>query len=107
MQVVAAICVVDIHIVRVVPVVRPTSWIRIDHAEPVTAILEARISADNQEGEPADSESMTFAEEAAKVIVGDAISAISAPVAPAAVVCLPVVRTVLLPGILLEVLLLR
>lgn len=105
-QVVAVIGIVDIDIVRVIPIAAPVSRIWIDHAEPVTAILETRISANNEEGKTTDPESMPPSKVATEAVVGNAISVVSAALLPTMVVCLPVARAVLLPSTLLKALLL-
>jgi hypothetical protein len=57
-HVVAAVYVRDINVVIVVPVGSPVIRPRINRAEPVTVVLEARISADHQEGQTADAEAV-------------------------------------------------
>jgi hypothetical protein len=100
-EIVAIVGIVDIDIVRVIPVTGPVTRIGIDHAEPVASILEAWISADNEERETADAESMIPSKGSAEVVVWNAISTVSAALCPGAVVGLPVARAVLLPCALL------
>ena len=63
--------------------------------------MEAWISADNEERETADAESMIPSKGSAEVVVWNAISAVSAALCPGAVVGLPVAGAVLLPYALL------
>ena len=49
-QVIAIVNVAYVDVVRVIPVIRPVPWPRINKAEPIATVLEARISANDQEG---------------------------------------------------------
>src|ERR1700691_90349 len=65
-EVVAVVDIGDIDLVVVVPVVAPVSWPRVNNAQPITAVLEARISANHHEGQALDAESMIRSEITAK-----------------------------------------
>ncbi len=95
----------DVDLVVVVPVVAPFSWPRIHNAQPVSAILKARVAALHPERQTMDSESMLRAEITAKAIVRDAVACIATALAPGAMIRLPVRGPMLLPGSLLVVLL--
>lgn len=105
-EVVAVVNVIDVDIVIVVPVVAPRIWPGIDGADPVAFVLKARVSADNQEGEGVDAETVAWAKVSAIAVIRDAIPVISAALLPGAVIGLPVLRAVLLPGALPDSLLL-
>jgi hypothetical protein len=104
-EVVAVVDVGDIDLIVVVPVAVPVCRPWIDDAQPVAVVLEARISAYHKEGKPLDAESMLRSKVAAKAGVRNAVSAITAALLPGTVVLLPVSRSMLLPGSLLDVLL--
>jgi hypothetical protein len=57
-HVVAVVYVRDVNVVIVVPVGSPVIRPGINRTEPVAVILEARISADRQEGETADTKAV-------------------------------------------------
>ncbi len=89
-QVVAVIHVGDVNVVVVVPVIAPIFRPRVNRTEPITVVLEARVSADNQEGEAVDAESVVLAKISAEAVVRDAVAVISAALLPVAVVGVPV-----------------
>jgi hypothetical protein len=85
-QVIAVVYVGDVDVVGVVPVVRPGSWPWINEAKPIATVLEARVSADNQEGQALDSESMRRSKVATEPIVRNAVANVAATLLPSAVV---------------------
>lgn len=99
-EVIAVVLVADINIVRVIPVVTPISWPRVDQAEPVPFVLEAGEPADNHEWEASNPETVTCAEESAVTRLRDAVAVVSAALLPAPVIRLPVIRAMVLPGAL-------
>src|ERR1700686_491373 len=105
-QVVAAICVNDINIVGVVPIVPPVFRPWVNGTEPIALVLEPWKSAHNQEGKARDAESVIPAKVSAETIVRNVITAVATALLPGAVVGLPVSRAMLLPGALLDMLLL-
>jgi hypothetical protein len=105
-QVVAAIGVNDINIVGVVPIVPPVFGPWVNGTEPIALVLEPRKSAHNQEGKARDAESVISAKVSAETIVRNVITAVATALLPGAVVGLPVSRAMLLPGALLDMLLL-
>src|SRR5579862_3886313 len=88
-QVVAVVHIVDVDIVVVVPVISPGFRPRVDGADPVTLILEARVSAYHQEGKAVDAESMAGAKVSAVAVVRNTVAAITATLLPCAVIGLP------------------
>jgi len=85
-QVVAVVDVGDIDVVGVVPVIRPISRVGVNHGEPITVVLEAGISAYNQEGKAVDAEPMALAKVSTETIVGNAVAVVSTALLPIAVV---------------------
>src|SRR5229473_1099642 len=80
-QIVAVIDIGDVDVVGVVPVIRPVSWQRVNHAEPIAVVLEAGISAHNEEGESVDAEPVVLTKISAETIVRNAVAAALLPVA--------------------------
>ncbi len=97
-QVIAVVDVGDIDVVVVVPIVAPVFRPRINGTYPIAAVLKARVSANNQEGETVDPESMLRPKVSAESVVRDAVAAVAATLLPRAVVGVPVLRAMLLPG---------
>jgi hypothetical protein len=88
-QIVAVIDIGDVNVVRVVPVIRPISWPRVNHAEPIAAVLEAGISAHNEEGEAVDAEPVVLTEISAEALVRNAVAVVTSALLPVAVVGIP------------------
>jgi hypothetical protein len=65
-------------------------------------VLEAWVSAYNQEGEAVDSEPMLRPKVSAEPVFRDAIAAVAATLSPVAVVGVPVLGAMLLPGAVLD-----
>jgi hypothetical protein len=105
-QVIAAIGVNDINVVGVVPIVAPVFWPWVNGTEPIPLILEPGKSAHNQEGKARDAESVIAAKVPAETVVRNVITMVAPALLPGAVVGLPVARAMLLPGALLDMLLL-
>jgi hypothetical protein len=89
-----------------IPVVLPIFWIRINRTVPITAVLEARIPANLYEWEAVDAEPVIPATVDAVIIVGNAVAVIASALLPGAVLRLPIVGAVLVPGTTLLALLL-
>ena len=85
-QVIAVVYVGDVDVVGVVPVVRPRSWPWINKAKPIATVLEARVSANNQEGKTVDAESMLRPKVSTESVVGDAVAVVATTLLPIAVV---------------------
>ncbi len=88
-QVVAVVDVGDINVVCVVPIIRPVFRPRVNHTEPIAAVLEAGISAYNEEGEAVDAEPMVAAEVSTEALVRNAVAVVAAALLPSAVVGIP------------------
>ena len=89
-EIVTVVDVSDIDVVGVVPVIRPVFRPRVNHAEPVAAVLEAGISAYNQEGEAVDAEPMALAKVSTEALVRNAVAVVPAALLPAAMIGIPV-----------------
>lgn len=89
-QVVAVVDVGDINVVGVVPITRPVFWPWVNQAEPIAAVLEAGISAHNQEGESVDAESMVRAKVPTETVLRNTVSVVATTLLPVAVVRVPV-----------------
>jgi hypothetical protein len=85
-HVVAVIDVGDINVVGVVPVVRPVLRPWVNRTEPITLVLEAWVSADNQERETMDPEPVIRSKVSAVTVVRDAIAVVAAALLPGAVI---------------------
>ena len=88
-QVIAVIGIDDINVVIVVPVIPPVFWPRVNGSDPIAAVLEARVSANNQEGQAIDSESMVLTKVSAETVVRNAIAVVAATLLPSAVLGFP------------------
>jgi hypothetical protein len=88
-QIVAVIDIGDVDVVGVVPVIRPVSWPRVNHAEPIAVVLEAGISAHNEEGETVNAEPVVLAKISAEAIVRNAVAVVATTLLPVAVVGIP------------------
>jgi len=81
--------VVKIHIVGLVPVIPPAFRPRIDNRDPVSVILEARLSSDEDQGKTVDAEEVVVPEEEPEADVGDPVAVIAAALVPALMFILP------------------
>jgi len=81
--------VVKIHIVGLVPVLPPAFRPRIDNRDPVSVILEARLSSDKDQGKAVDAEEVVMPEKEPEAAVGNPVAVIAAALAPALVFVLP------------------
>jgi len=85
-QVIAVVDVGHVNIVGVVPIVRPVLWPRVNSAEPIALVLEARIPTNYQQGQTVNSEPVVRAKVASIAIVRNAIPVVSTSLLPIAVV---------------------
>jgi hypothetical protein len=85
-QVIAVVHVVHVDIVIVIPVVAPRIRPWIHRADPITAVLEAGISADHQEGKSLDAKSVVWPKVSAKPVFGNAVAAIASALLPGAMI---------------------
>src|SRR4029077_18905564 len=75
----------------------PVFGIRINHSEPIAAILETRIPANLQKREAVDAERVTRSIVAAEVGVRNPVAAVTAALLPGAVFGVPVACSTVLP----------
>jgi hypothetical protein len=88
-EIVAVIDIGDVDVVGVVPVIRPVSWPWVNHAEPIAVVLEAGISAHNEEGETVNAEPVVLTKISAEAIVRNAVAVVATTLLPVAVVGIP------------------
>jgi hypothetical protein len=100
-QVIAAIAVIDVNIVGLVPGVSPVFRIRINKSEPIAIVLEAWEPAHHQERKAVDAEPVIPAIVATEIIVGNAVAVVAAALLPSAVLGLKAASAMLLPSVLL------
>src|SRR5450631_308769 len=96
-QVIAVLGVNDIHIIVVVPIVRPVLRPWVHETEPKAAVLEPRIPAIQLHRVPVDAEPMIRAKAATIMGIWNAVAGITATLPPIAVLGLPVTCAMLLP----------
>jgi hypothetical protein len=77
-QVIAIVNVVDVDVVGVIPVIRPVPWPGVNKAKPITTLLEAGVSANDQEGQAFNSEPMAWTKVSMKAAVRDSVATIAA-----------------------------
>ena len=97
-EVIPVVEVIDVNIIRLVPGVSPVFWIWVNETEPIAIVLEARIPAHHHEGEAIDAEPVTSTTVAAEIVVRNAVAVVAAALLPSAVLELPAVGSMLLPG---------
>src|SRR5579864_3822212 len=96
-QVIAVFGVNDIHIIVVVPIVRPVLWPRVHETEPKTGVPESRRPAICFQRVSVDAEPVICTEVATIVVLWNAVASVSPTLPPVAVLGLPVTCAVLLP----------
>src|ERR1035438_9487513 len=96
-QVIAVFGVNDIHIIVVVPVVRPVLWPWVHETEPKAAVLEARRPAIHLHWVPVDPEPVIRTKVATITVIWNAVAVVAATLLPVAVLGLPVMCAMLLP----------
>ena len=106
-HVVAIVNVIHINVVGFVPVRCPVSRPRVNHTEPIAAVLEAWEPANQFEGKAVDAESVAPTIVATEIRVRNAVAVIAASLTPSAVVGLPIACPMSLPSGTLHLLLLR
>jgi len=85
-QVIAIVNVDDVDVIGVKPVICPGPRPWVNETNPITLVLETRISTNHQERKPVDSEPMLRPKVSTVAIVRDAITAVAATLLPGAVV---------------------
>jgi hypothetical protein len=88
-QVIAVVDIHDIDVIVVVPVIPPIFRPWVNETEPIAAVLEAGISAHNQEWQSVDAEPMVWPKVSTEPVVRDAIAVIATALLPSAVLGIP------------------
>src|SRR5450432_444860 len=88
----------DVDVVVVIPVITPVFGPWIQRTHPVAAVLEARISSDNEERQAMDAKAVLGPEVSAKAVVGYAIATVATALLPGAMLRFPVTGAMLLPA---------
>src|ERR1700751_4026907 len=96
-QVVPIFLVCHVDVIVFIPSSSPVLRERIQHREPVAAILKSRISVFILERKAINPESVSIAVISLKIVVRNPVAVITASLLPIAVLVLPVVRAPLLP----------
>src|ERR1039457_5413233 len=96
-QVIAVSGVVDVHIIVVVPIVRPVFRPWVNDTEPKAAILEPGVPTRKNHRETAKAEAVILAKGATETVVGNPVAIVTAALAPFAVLRLPATRAILKP----------
>ena len=89
-HVIAIVCINDVNIFGFVPVIRPVGRPWVNHAEPVSAVLEAREAANNHIRLAIDNKRMSRTKVAVIAVVRNTVSVVAAPLLPRPVIGLPV-----------------
>ena len=85
-KVIAVVDVGDVNVIIVIPVVTPIFWPRINEANPIALVLEARVPANNQEGQAINAESVIRTKVSAITVVRNAVAVVATTLLPGAVV---------------------
>jgi hypothetical protein len=88
-QIVAIVNISDIDVIVVIPVISPIFRPWVKSTDPITVILKAGISANNQEGKPGDAEPMVLTKVSTESVIRNAVAAVAATLLPGAVVGIP------------------
>jgi hypothetical protein len=96
-QVIAVFGVNDIHIIVVVPIVRPVLWPWVHETEPKAAVLEPRIPAIQLHRVPVDAEPVIRTKVATITVIWNTVAVVAATLLPVTVLGLPVTCAMLLP----------
>src|SRR5579872_1123037 len=96
-QVIAVVGVDDIHIIVVVPIVRPVFWPRVNETEPKAAVLKAWIPTIQLHGVSVDAEPVPRTKVATIAVIWNAVAVVAAALLPVAVFGLKIMCPMLLP----------
>jgi hypothetical protein len=97
-HVITVIHVINIYVVRLVPIVCPVFRPRINHAEPETAVLEPGISAHHNYRDRVDPEPVCAAEMRAEMVFRNTVTPVTAAFMPVVMFVLPMFRAMAVPG---------
>ena len=90
---------VNVNIVRFIPVRPPCSRPWINQIEPKTTVLEARVTFDNHHRHAVNAEPVLPPKMRAEPVIWNAIAAITAPITPVVMFMLPVLSAVTVPNV--------
>ena len=96
-QVIAVFGVNDIHVIVVVPIVRPVLWPWVHETEPKAAVLEARVPSIQLHRVPVDAEPVIRTKVATITVIWNTVAVVAAALLPVTVLGLPVTCAMLLP----------
>ena len=96
-QVIAVFGVNDIHVIVVVPIVRPVLWPWVHETEPKAAVLEARVPSIQLHRVPVDAEPVIRTKVATITVIWNTVAVVAATLLPVTVLGLPVTCAMLLP----------
>src|SRR5271169_2759924 len=96
-KVVTVVDIGDINVVVVIPVISPILRPWVNETDPIPLILEARISAHNQEGQAVDTKAMVRSKVSTEALVRDAVAVVATTLLPVAVLGIPVLGPMLPP----------
>ncbi len=96
-QVIAVFGVNDIHIIVVVPIVRPVLWPRVHETDPKAAVLAPRIPTRPLQRGPGLAEPVIRAKAATITVIWNTVAVVAATLLPVTVLGLPVTCAMLLP----------
>jgi hypothetical protein len=88
-KVIAIVDVRDVNIVVVIPVTAPVFRPRVNEADPIALIMEARVPSNNQKRQAVDAEPMVPTKVSTVTVVRDAVTVVPATLLPVAVVRVP------------------
>jgi hypothetical protein len=86
---VVAVVVGDVNVVIVIPVIPPIFWPWINQTQPVAVVLEAGISAYNQEWQAMDAEPVLRPKVSPEAVVRNAVAAVASALLPVAMIAVP------------------
>ena len=81
-EIVAVIYVIDVNVVRLIPVRRPGFRPWINNREPETAVLEARASIDDDHGRAVNAEKVSTAKMLAEPVLWNPVAYVTTAVVP-------------------------
>jgi hypothetical protein len=96
-HVIAVSGVVDVHVIVVVPIVRPVFRPWVNDTEPKAAILEPGVPTRKNYWETVKPEPVNLAEGVTETVVGNTVTVVAASLLPPAVLGLPAPRAILKP----------
>jgi hypothetical protein len=96
-QVISVIGIIDVHVVALIPVVRPVFRYRVEKSEPITIVFETRTPGKNYQRKAENSEPMVATKITAKTVLWNSVPAVASTLLPGAVLDLPTACAMLFP----------